>query len=349
MKKLTQSSAPSPKIRSALGGIVIGVVALLAGAGIAPANASTVDPLPSDATVSVNAPKLPASAARSTALDPAGYWTAEKLANAIDSDPVQDDKSAAPITPESTRATPSAGLRGVASLPVAPLNDQSNSSKSAAITQPRTMGKLFYTYAGQNHSCSASVINSGKKNLIETAAHCVYEGGVASAWHTNITFAPSYYNGLSATYGLWNYSTARTFNSWVSSKDFSHDQAFVALSPRNGQQIVNVVGGNGLGYGYGTAQVNVRVWGYPADPPYNGSLPYSCNATSTYQYLATTDSYILCDLTGGASGGPWVINPVSTDLGTVFAVTSRRADQTPYRLYATPNTQDVKSMFDAMG
>ncbi|MGZ0149664.1 trypsin-like serine peptidase [Kribbella sp. WER1] len=303
-------------------------ILLAAGATVTPATAAVPA---ADATTAVRAPALPAKA-RAGALDATGYWTAEKLRNAIPADLPTGTAAGTPAK----QGTSS----GVASKPVAPRAGY----KLANDTVPSTAGKLFFTDNGLNYVCSASTINNGYKNLIITAGHCVHSGQ-GGGWHSNIVFAPAYYNGQSG-YGLWNWSQARTFNSWMNSSDFTHDQAFVTLQQRNGANLIDAVGGNGLVWGNGQAQAGTRIWGWPAEAPYNGEVPYYCDGT-TYAW-GGSDAALTCSMNGGASGGPWLKDRIDANLGYVFAVTSRRTTSGTPTLLSTPNTADVKTMFDQM-
>lgn len=304
---------------------------LLSAAAVAPpALAATPTAETAAATTAVRAPALPRSVPNG-ALDATGYWTAEKLKNAIPA-----DRLAGPTT--STKQGQSTSS-GIASRPIAP-----KGMAPDADPVPSTAGKVFFTYNGLNYVCSASTINNNYKNLIITAGHCVHSGA-GQGWHANIVFAPSYYNGQSGA-GLWNWTGARTFNSWINSSDFSHDQAFVTMAQQNGQNLIDRVGGNGLVWGNGRDQANTRIWGWPAEPPYNGEVPYYCDG-NTYAW-GSTDAALGCTMNGGASGGPWMKDRINADLGYVFAVTSRRTTSGPAILLATPNSADVKTMFDQM-
>ncbi|HZX01306.1 hypothetical protein [Kribbella sp.] len=302
-------------------------VLLVAGATVTPATAVPAG----DATTAVRAPALPAKAPAG-ALDATGYWTAEKMRNAIPADLPTGTVAGTPAK----QGTSS----GVASRPVAPRAGH----KLANDVVPSTAGKLFFTDNGLNYVCSASTINNSYKNLIITAGHCVHSGQ-GGGWHSNIVFAPAYYNGQSG-YGLWNWSQARTFNSWISSSDFTHDQAFVTLQQRNGANLIDAVGGNGLVWGNGQSQAGTRIWGWPAEAPYNGEVPYYCDGT-TYAW-GGSDAALTCSMNGGASGGPWLKDRIDANLGYVFAVTSRRTTSGTPTLLSTPNTADVKTMFDQM-
>ena len=305
-------------------------VLLVTGATATPATATPAAATSTAATTAVRAPALSAKAPAG-ALDATGYWTAEKLRNAIPADLPSGDTAGT----QAKQGTSS----GIASRPVAALR-----GKLANDAVPSTAGKLFFTDNGLNYVCSASTINNGYKNLIITAGHCVHSGQ-GGAWHSNIVFAPAYYNGQSG-YGLWNWSQARAFDSWINSSDFTHDQAFVTLQQRNGANLIDAVGGNGLVWGNGQNQPGTRIWGWPAEPPYNGEVPYYCDG-DTYAW-GGSDAALTCSMNGGASGGPWFKDRIDANLGYVFAVTSRRTTSGTPTLLSTPNTPDVKTMFDQM-
>ncbi|TDD55882.1 hypothetical protein E1263_25730 [Kribbella antibiotica] len=297
---------------------------LISGGAVATAVAAPPStPAAEAATSAIQAPPLSKTADN--------YWTAEKMAKAIPYDLAPDAKGTVGKVVNNTS--------GVASHPVAP-----KGRSTMADPVPSTAGKLFFTKNGANYVCSAATINNNYKNLIVTAGHCVH-GGSGGAWHANFRFAPAYYNGESG-YGSYNWSNVRTFNSWINSSDFSHDQAFITLQKRNNVNVVDAVGGNGLVWGNGRAQSNTRIWGWPAEPPYNGQVPYYCDG-NTYAW-GSTDAALPCTMNGGASGGPWMKDRINANLGYVFAETSRRTTSGTPTLLATPNSGDVKTMFDLM-
>lgn len=163
----------------------------------------------------------------------------------------------------------------------------SSGQQTRNVVVPETTGKVFFTYKGKDYVCSGASINSASKNVVSTAGHCVH-GGKGEGWHTNIVFAPGYYNGSSDS-GLWNWKTAHTFQGWTNSSDFSRDQAFFTVHPRNGRNLVDTVGGNGLSYNYSHNQIRVRIWGWPEGHPYDGTTPYYCDGnTKKWRFGLTT-------------------------------------------------------------
>ena len=69
---------------------------------------------------------------------------------------------------------------------------------AAKFTGVATVGALFYTAGSQNHFCTASVIDSAPRDIVLTAAHCVYSAGYA----TNLAYVPEYHAGTRPL-GTW--------------------------------------------------------------------------------------------------------------------------------------------------
>jgi V8-like Glu-specific endopeptidase len=113
-------------------------------------------------------------------------------------------------------------------------------------------------------------------------------------------FVPAYHAGQ--PYGTWSAFQQWTKNGWINNGDRAWDVAAVVMQDKNGQRIVNAVGGQGIkwGYGYGLFEY---MFGYPADPPFNGSQLYYCYGTTRSESGYPT---LDCNMTGGASGGPWL-------------------------------------------
>lgn len=289
--------------------------------------------------VSTSAPALQYSRSSSQESDAAGYWTEEKMRTAIPAEelapePNQDDR---PQAVESDETIVGEDL----SHPIYPQSPPERQVRNEVV--PATAGKVFFTYKGRNYVCSGSVINGPTKNVVSTAAHCIH-GGKGERWHANIAFAPAYHNGLSR-YGLWNWKTLHTFQGWINSSNSFYDQAFFTVHPRKGRTLVDTVGGNGLSYNYGHRQTGVRIWGWPAEPPYDGNKPYYCDGATRKWNWRSRDMVMPCSMTGGASGGPWLRSRIDTNLGYVFGVTSRQTTSGQKLLISTPFNGAVNDLF----
>ncbi len=165
------------------------------------------------------------------------------------------------------------------------------------------MGALFRDGLGQDHGCSASVVDSPRHDLILTAAHCV--SGTAAGWQ----FAPGYDNGRTP-YGVWTVTHAYVNPKWTKSQDPQYDYAILQLADqRHGGHEVGVqdiTGGNLLGQ---APRPHQKI----TDIAYNAGIddqPVRC--TTAVYYTDGYPSFNCHGYVGGSSGSPWL----STDPGS---------------------------------
>lgn len=168
-----------------------------------------------------------------------------------------------------------------------------------------TIGKVFFTDPsnGGNYVCSAS---SAGNHAVWTAGHCVYNNST-SRWMTNWVFVPAYKDG-NAPLGQWYASQLWTLNGWQGG-NYGYDIGMALLYNNNyGYSISQWVGWLGYMANYSRNQYFTAL-GYPQAAPFNGNRMIACWAPH-----ATDDPYtnparmaIGCDMTGGSSGGPWVV------------------------------------------
>ncbi|MGH2957677.1 MAG: trypsin-like serine peptidase [Solirubrobacterales bacterium] len=224
------------------------------------------------------------------------YWTAKRMRNA---QPVELE--VAGESPQQRQDDP---------IPtVAPIPYSSFELTDTTSYPNRVHGKVFFSKPGQgNFVCSGTVVNSSNDSTVITAGHCVKESGV---WATNFAFVPGYRNG-SAPFGVWSASTLLATQQWVQSEDLRHDvgAAVIARNP-TGQEIEDVVGGRGIAFNQPAEQVYLS-HGYPAASPFDGSKLWACS--SQFGWFDTglpgtgpPTMAIGCNMTGGSSGGGWVI------------------------------------------
>ncbi len=172
---------------------------------------------------------------------------------------------------------------------------------SATSPPATTSGRIFFTgNDGLGYSCSGSTVNSNGKNLVFTAGHCVHPGG-SGTWFSNWVFVPRYTNG-SAPYGTWSARQLWSWTTWTQGGDRRYDIGVAVMNTRFGQHIVNVVGGQGIEWNYPLEQY-VYQFGYPARSPFNGGTLQYC---SGWTYNDGGNEGINCNMTEGASGGPWL-------------------------------------------
>jgi V8-like Glu-specific endopeptidase len=179
----------------------------------------------------------------------------------------------------------------------------------------RAAGRLFFNIPGQGtFVCSASLIKPG---VVVTAAHCVANFG-HSQFYNSWTFIPAYFNGAAA-YGVWTVSSAAVLTAYYNGTDScaqsgvicQDDVALLVLNPQSGQYAGNYTGW----YGYGcfnwasfASAAQITQLGYPV--ALDGGL--RMERTDSLGYNAggnfSNNTIIGSLMTGGSSGGPWLVN-----------------------------------------
>ncbi|MGC0311812.1 trypsin-like serine peptidase [Kitasatospora acidiphila] len=160
------------------------------------------------------------------------------------------------------------------------------------------IGVLQLPDEGNARSCTASVVDSPGRNLLITAAHCVYQTGDGPV--PGLAFVPGYRNG-SGPLGSWAVSKVTVDQHWQDDGDPEYDVAFLTVDPNNGRQIEDAVGGGSpiaVGRGF---DLPVTVTGYPADH----EEPITCSARTTSQ-SATQEEFDCAGFSDGTSGSPWL-------------------------------------------
>lgn len=142
------------------------------------------------------------------------------------------------------------------------------------------------------HFCSASVVHSSGRDLVITAAHCLYGAGAT------IEFVPGFRDGQ-APYGVWTATRVFVEPAWQSGQSPEADVAFLRIAPLSGRQVEDVVGARALGSP--SVGEPVTVSGFPMQ----SNTPSVCTAP-----LELTQGYptVTCagGMTDGVSGGAWV-------------------------------------------
>ena len=170
-----------------------------------------------------------------------------------------------------------------------------------------TVGVLFFKQDDVPYRCSAASIGN---NAIWTAGHCIYaRDGDEEGWSENMIFVPAYNNGA-APFGVWQAFAVLTHQEWEVNGNLSYDIGGAVLKLNVGKKISEVVGN----LGFSANLDNNRHWfniGYPAAPPFDGTQQQICTASFAFNDKNMNKPYpvgIGCDMTGGSSGGPWIIN-----------------------------------------
>ena len=222
-----------------------------------------------------------------------GYWTTARMRAAL---PAKAPSAAGADTAAVERGEPTR-------VPKA--------KPGGTVTDPqvvRTTGKVFFTLGGTNYVCSGAATSSSNRSVVTTAGHCVNEG--PGAYATNWAFVPAYDNGA-RPYGTWTARTLVTTAAWAQQGDINYDGGFAVMNPLNGQSLTDVVGGQAIAFNQARG-LSYNAYGYPAAGKFNGQTLQSCSGTATNDPYGTQSQGIPCDMTGGSSGGPWLVSGTHT-------------------------------------
>ncbi|RZQ65878.1 trypsin-like serine peptidase [Amycolatopsis suaedae] len=168
-----------------------------------------------------------------------------------------------------------------------------------------TVGALLLFGGLGPHFCTATVVESRQRNVLLTAAHCMYENEVGAP-RRDVAFVPHYRDGL-RPHGTWRVQRVVVSPRWPADPD--HDVAFLVVEPKDGRQIADVVGANRVAFGDRREQV-VDVPGYPMWTP----RPVTCR-NWTVDFSPTQRGFDCRGYLEGTSGGPWL-----TDRGEIVGV-----------------------------
>ncbi len=282
------------------------------------------------------------------------YWTPDRMKNAHPDSDLPSMKrasaSAGTGTTSGTEATRPQGPAG--SIPAAPPVAEPKAAAPGVSTDSfypnlpvgspaaRTNGKVFFTSAGLNYVCSGAIVNTEGKSTVWTAGHCVSSGG---QWNYNWVFVPNYASG-SAPYGNWSASALWTTSAWFgNNNDFANDVG-AAIMYRNsaGYRIADYLGAQGIAWNYAVGQY-AYAFGYPQASPYNGCC--LTEATGTTYSGGTNIIYMVNDMTGGSSGGPWLIN-FDGNWGNINGHNDFKYNNQPQYMYSPYYGNQVSSLYN---
>lgn len=256
----------------------------------------------------------------------------------------------------------SAGASNGASTVVPPTageNALGNSSRTtAAAVWPgtgaiaTTAGRVFFTIqeGGRTRtaSCSGTAVNSANRSVVITAGHCVKSNGQT---HRNVVFVPGFQNG-NRPFGTWVATNLFTTQQWNANEDINFDIAAFVVAPLNGRNLVDVVGGQGVAFNQQRG-LQMYSFGYPAAAPFDGSRLIFCAGRTINDPLQTNDLGLRCDMTGGSSGGPWLLAfNERTGTGLVNSVNSFKYNVDPRFMFGPffgPEAQAVYNAAQSLG
>lgn len=177
----------------------------------------------------------------------------------------------------------------------------------------KTTGKVFFTLGGIDYVCSGSAVQSPHGNLVLTAGHCVHDGD-GGAFATRWIFYPGWNGSPSPTLGSWTATRLFTTRTWSATADgFDDDAGFAVVSSGGSATLQGVLTGQGARVptiafdGPSTVQT-YSAFGYPAAKKYKGNTLTYCAGQVQIAYDGHQTMALPCDMTGGSSGGPWLVD-----------------------------------------
>jgi V8-like Glu-specific endopeptidase len=253
------------------------------------------------------------------------------------------------------------GEYGTSNLPYTTSRvDMGNNNAFSKVYPYRAAGKLYFVDGTTTYQCTASLIKNG---IIVTAAHCVAKFG-SSAYYKNFEYIPALW-GKTKPYGTWGTVAVYALTSYLDGTDTcaqkgvvcQNDIAVLVAKPKNGRYPGKTTGWFGYqwnGWGFTTLENNkvalINQLGYPSSHD-NGLKMQRTDSMGHVDATNANNTLWGSRLTGGASGGPNLLNlgvladlsegiTVGTDatMNVVVGVSSWATvdDQTPKLTGASP-------------
>jgi len=223
------------------------------------------------------------------------------------------------MTTISTRLALPAVLFALATVCAAPAfaAEDAESAKPETILAPaspeyRQFGVVYGESSEGWFRCSGTSVQSPNESLVVTAGHCVHDEGhwAARKW----VFIPGYRYG-ERPFGTFIAHWIGTTPGWLHHEDFNFDVG-MAVVGRNerGETLQQAVGGAHFASGLSPSQA-FDVYGYPVAQPFTGATLQRCSQApfEGYDFEAflnpgPLDLGVRCEVSGGSSGGGWVIS-----------------------------------------
>lgn len=183
----------------------------------------------------------------------------------------------------------------------------------------RKNGKVFLTIGGSNYVCSGTAVTASTGvNLVWTAGHCVTDGPGTDA--TNFMFVPAYRNGVEPD-GRWAFTSLDSTPGWEGQgvNRFRYDvgAARVTKVGDASATFTGTIGTRSISFGQNPTGQRIVSYGYPAAGKFDGQSQYACASPfRRWDTIAFLDPMqITCDMTGGSSGGGWILDLNGTQFG----------------------------------
>lgn len=229
-------------------------------------------------------------------------------------------RAAKPLELPRPRFGPSAASTGRPSIqPLAA--DSTFGSNFESVSDPtapefRVHGVLFISLGIFGYGrCSGTAVDSPNESVVVTAAHCLDGSGRRGG----LAFVPAYRYGQ-RPFGLFPVRWVDRTRQWrgvFSSANFDVGAMVVGRNQR-GESLGEAVGGAEIAWNL-KARQTFDVHGYPAEEPFDGEtqrlcrgVPFLGHDPTSFEFPGPLNLANDCDVTGGASGGGWMIRGGTT-------------------------------------
>ncbi|MFC7588910.1 trypsin-like serine peptidase [Nonomuraea antimicrobica] len=207
----------------------------------------------------------------------------------------------------------------------------------------KTTGRVFLTVSGADFVCSASTVKSANRDVVVTAGHCVKDA--AGEWAANWTFVPGY--GTRGQHPYGQYTARRLFvaGPWSRSGDDNYDVGMVALATSRGRHVADAVGTQDIAFNAGRGGRRSASAIRPTRPT-TGAIWSTARGGKDDPHAQTRDQGLGCDMTAGASGGPWMTKfDPGTGRGTITSLSSFKYSDDERTMYGPYFGDAVKTLF----
>lgn len=256
-----------------------------------------------------------------------GYWTKARMDSAQAIELVVDEKTGVGKIVKTARSTGGSSTSSTSGANWTKGGDPLNYT-----------GKIFFSASGGNYVCSGALVNDTLtgKSLVLTAGHCVWDQA-GNSFVTNLIFYPAYQNTKSLDCSI---SVCISAEKLYVRDEFANQTTFNTTALQNDWGFVVLTGDSSgsfpISFAASYNNGNVSSFGYPAAFPYDGQKLINCqNPIFKDSKTANTTWGMSCNMTGGASGGPWFY-PWSTSTpysGTLFSLNSYKYTGDKSKMY----------------
>jgi hypothetical protein len=221
----------------------------------------------------------------------------------------------------------------------------------------RTTGKVFFRIGSADFSCSAAAVTApdSATNLVLTAGHCLFEPGESpetGQFASFFLFIPGFEGGYvplnpdsTRTYDVWTARSVFTTDGWQAG-ELGDDVGFAAVTNDDGKTFADTLGDLPVVEMPTQARAGqtVSAFGYPSARNYKGRQLGYCQGALERGEPGTLA--LPCQLTGGASGGPWYSGVGGT--GAIVSVNSflLRGEN---RVFGPVFDDDEQALFEEAG